>query len=142
MHTQPDDTAAPSVLLTGATGFVGRFLLSQLLNESDATIYCLVRARSDRTAMLRIRDTLTSYDLWRPGYERRVLTLPGDLRQLRLGLCRGAYETVVHEVGSIFHCGASVNHLETYEAAKAANVLATTELLKIAAQGRAKVLHH
>jgi thioester reductase-like protein len=142
MHTQPDDTAAPSVLLTGATGFVGRFLLSQLLDESDATIYCLVRARSERTAVLRIRDTLTCWDLWRPGYERRIVGLPGDLRQPHLGLPRDAYGTVVQRVSSIFHCGASVNHLESYDAAKAANVAATSELLKIAAQGRSRGFHH
>lgn len=142
MHTQHGDISRTSVLLTGATGFVGRFLLSELLDQSEATIYCLVRGQSQRDAAMRIRETLTGCGLWHPEHERRIVALPGDLRQPRLGLCEEAYDVVVQQAGSIFHCGASVNHLETYEAAKAANVRATNELLKIAAQGRTKFFHH
>jgi hypothetical protein len=34
------------VLLTGATGFLGAFLLRELLVSTEVTVYCLVRQRS------------------------------------------------------------------------------------------------
>ncbi len=143
MHqTQLGTSHARSVLLTGATGFVGRFLLAELLQESKTMVYCLVRARSHQEATTRIQRCLRHWDLWRPGYEGRIVALPGDLRQSRLGLCESDYQTVVRNAISIFHCGASVNHLESYNAAKAANVLATNELLKIASREVIKQFHH
>ena len=43
-----------AILLTGATGFLGAFLLSELLRQSRAKIYCLVRAVDGRSARIRI----------------------------------------------------------------------------------------
>ena len=131
-----------SVLLTGATGFVGRFLLAQLLQESQATVYCLVRAQSEHQAAIRVKASLTDWDLWRPAYERRIVATPGDLRQPHLGLSNDDYRAFAQKIDSIYHCGASVNHLETYDTAKAANVAATQELLRIATQETPKPLHY
>lgn len=129
-------------LLTGATGFVGRFLLSHLLQEQETTIYCLIRAPSKIEAYNRIRGVLSKWDLWHPRYERRIVAVPGDLRLGRLGLGDSDYRTLAQVIDSIYHCGASVNHLESYDRAKAANVIATEELLRIASEHTIKPIHY
>jgi len=135
-------TPAKVILLTGATGFVGRFLLTQLLEDTDATIHCLVRARSQHEAAFRLRTTLAQWDLWRDEYEPRIVAIPGDLRLPRLGLSEEAHRELAAHVDAIYHCATSMNHLETYAMAKAANVDAAWELLRLATCGRPKVINY
>ena len=129
------------VLLTGATGFVGRFLLCELLRETTATVSCLVRAPSEREARNRIKHSLLSWDLWRDEFEPRILAVPGDLRRLRLGLNDTDYESLA-DADSIIHCGASMNHLETYATAKVANVVGMKDLLRLAIHRKIKRVNY
>ena len=131
-----------AILLTGATGFVGRFLLAQLLEQTDAPVYCLVRAASQQQASLRLKATLLKWDLWRDEWAQRAIAVPGDLRQPRVGLDEPTYEMLARTVDTIYHCGASMNHLETYTRAKAANVGAAAELLRLAVYSRLKLVNY
>ena len=74
------------VLLTGATGFVGAHLLGNLLAETDATVYCLVRAGNKDDAIRRIAETLRYYGLHRDDTMKRVIALPGNPGLPRFGL--------------------------------------------------------
>jgi amino acid adenylation domain-containing protein/thioester reductase-like protein len=134
-------SAARAVLLTGATGFVGRFLLAELLQETSATVYCLVRSPSERQGFARIKESLSRWDLWRAQFGRRVVAVPGDLRAPRLGISKPTYERLADAIDAIYHCGTSMNHLETYEMARAANVAGAQELVKLAARRQPKLLN-
>jgi amino acid adenylation domain-containing protein/thioester reductase-like protein len=131
-----------TVLLTGCTGFVGRFLLEQLLRDTDATIHCLVRARSHQQATSRLRTTLVKWNLWRDEFERRIVTIPGDLGLPRLGINEATYRALADDVDSIYHCATSMNHLETYAMAKPTNVDGVNELLKLATHRKAKLFNY
>jgi len=135
-------TPPQAVLLTGSTGFVGRFLLIQLLETTGAIIYCLVRDQSERQGLSRLRATLSKWNLWRDEYAQRILVMPGDLRLPRLGLEQAAYEAVAESVDSIYHCGTSMNHLETYSMAKPANVEGCRELLKLATHRKSMLVNY
>ena len=132
---------AEAVLLTGGTGFVGRFLLAQLLQDTAATIYCLVRARSQYQAMSRLRGTMEKWDLWRDEFAPRIVAIAGDLRLPRLGLDEKIYRRLSQKIDSIYHCGTSMNHLETYAMAKPANVQSAKELLMLATEDRPKLIN-
>ena len=140
---KPGNCCVPeqAILLTGATGFVGRFLLSQLLHDTDATIYCLVRAPSAEQASSRLRTTLAKWELWHEAFEHRIVAIPGDLGLPRLGIDHLTYELLSKMIDSIYHCGTSMNHLETYSMAKAANVGSAQELLKLATSHRTKQIN-
>ncbi|MEP7242923.1 MAG: amino acid adenylation domain-containing protein [Gammaproteobacteria bacterium] len=131
-----------SVLLTGATGFVGRFLLKQLLEDTDGAVFCLIRATSQHQAVSRIAQTLAKWDLWRDEFESRIVPIRGDLRLPRLGIDDAAYQMLSLSIDSIYHCATSMNHLETYAMAKPANVESASELLKLATTNRPKVLNY
>ena len=60
------------VFLTGATGFLGAFLLHDLLTRTTARAYCLVRARDPESGGTRLRQALAKYGLWRPGFADRI----------------------------------------------------------------------
>ena len=131
-----------AILLTGATGFVGRFLLAQLLEDTDAVVYCLLRAASPQQASLRLKATLLKWDLWREEWAQRLVAVPGDLCRPGMGLDGPTYQMFADTIDTIYHCGASVNHLETYTMARAANVGAASELLRLAVRGRLKRVNY
>ncbi|WP_116810880.1 non-ribosomal peptide synthetase [Steroidobacter cummioxidans] len=133
---------ARAVLLTGATGFVGRFLLSQLLNETSATVHCLVRAPSSSQAFSRLKATLLKWDLWEERFESRIVAIPGDLRAPCLGLEPDVHEALSRDIDSIYHCATSMNHLETYAMARPANVRSVTELLRLAVRAKPKLVNY
>ncbi|MFC5743623.1 non-ribosomal peptide synthetase [Dyella tabacisoli] len=137
-----DAVAQNAILLTGCTGFVGRFLLAQLLQDTDARIYCLVRAPSAEQAFDRVRDTLLHWDLWQDSFASRLVAVPGDISLPRLGLNAAVYEALCQNIDTLFHNAASMNHLETYAMAKPANVEGAKEVLKFAVTGRQKQVNY
>ncbi|KAJ8607380.1 hypothetical protein MRB53_040326 [Persea americana] len=82
---------AKAVLLTGATGFLGPFLLRELLQSTDTRIICLVRFgephRDDVPAgVARLRRTMLDFGIWSDSIMDRIEVLPGDISRERLGL--------------------------------------------------------
>ena len=131
-----------TVLLTGATGFVGRFLLEELLRTTQASVYCVVRAKSDEQAGERLRRTLEKWDLWSSEYAHRMIALSGDLRADRLGFDDKTWDRLSADLDCIYHCATSMNHLETYEMAKPANVGSARTLLDLATRHRPKLINY
>ncbi len=129
------------VFLTGATGFLGAFLLHEILRRTGAEVFCLARARDAAEGAARIRETLESYSLWEEGFERRIVPVPGDLSEPLFGLSEAHFRELSGAVEAVYHCGASVNWVYPYEKLKPANVLGTQEALRLAAEGQSKPLH-
>ncbi|MBC6447904.1 type I polyketide synthase [Actinokineospora xionganensis] len=138
----PVDPSRPgTVLLTGATGFVGAFLCAELLGSTDATVLCLVRSADEREGLERVRANLDSYGL-RSTWGTRLAVVSGDLSRPRLGLTEASFADLAERVDTIHHCGAWVNFVRPYRALKAANVLGTQEILRLATTHKLKPVHH
>lgn len=129
------------VFLTGATGFIGAFLLRDLLAQTGAAVCCLVRADDEAAGRQRVRQNMERYGLWRDEFDERIMAVCGDLGQPRLGLSEENFRELAQEVDVIYHNGALVNFVYPYEAHKAANVLGTQEVLRLAAAGSLKAVH-
>ncbi|HEY1137572.1 MAG TPA: amino acid adenylation domain-containing protein [Xanthomonadaceae bacterium] len=127
-----------SVLLTGATGFLGAYMLRDLIDFSDAEVVCLVRADTPEDGIRRIRRNLESYRLWRDGDERRLVPVLGDLGSPRLGLDDAGFAALADRVDAIVHNGGQVNFIAPYETLEAANVGGTREVLALATTGHLK----
>jgi thioester reductase-like protein len=123
---------AGHVLLTGATGFLGRWLVKEIVDESDAVVTCLVRAGRDPD---RLFASLASTGLDAATFERRIRIVEADLREPQLGMTRAAFATLISGVDAICHGGARVNWVLPYRGLAAANVRATRDLLELAALG-------
>ncbi len=135
-------TAPANVLLTGATGFLGTFLLAELLQRTSASIYCLVRANDAEQGKNKLQQVLSDASLWQPEYSARIHALPGDLAQPRLGLSNQIFDDLAREVDTLYHNGSLVNMLYPYEQMKAANVDGTREIIRLATTHHIKPLHH
>ncbi|MGQ0837735.1 non-ribosomal peptide synthetase [Actinokineospora sp.] len=142
--TGPDDVAravrkaaAPdAVLLTGATGFLGSYLLADTLRHTDARVLCLVRAGTETGAAGRIERTLRGYGLWRDEDATRIVPVPGDLAAPRFGLSPERFAAMAAEVDLILHCAGLVNFALSYSDLKRANVGGTVEALRLACLSR------
>jgi thioester reductase-like protein len=124
------------ILLTGATGFLGAFVLAELLEHSEATINCLIRAATPEEGMRRLEITLGRYGLPAMKLTSRVRCIPGDLTKPRLGI-----RQPIDAIDMIIHSGAAVNFVYPYAALKADNVDGTREILRLAAVNGAR-LHY
>ncbi|WP_150048086.1 non-ribosomal peptide synthetase [Methylomonas rhizoryzae] len=133
---------AQAMLLTGATGFLGTFLLAELLEQTRANIYCLIRAVNEGEAQVRLQRQIGRYALQDRIDWSRVIAVCGDLAEPRLGLSVSRYEEIAGRVDAIYHNGAQVNFVQPYQALKAANVLATEAVLRLACYGKAKAVHY
>lgn len=130
------------ILLTGATGFLGAFLLRQLLDRTAATMHCLVRAGSVEEGHRRLQEALHSYGLWQADLRSRIVPVPGDLGATALGLSAAQLSELARTIDVIYHNAALVNWIFPYERLKPINVLGTQDILRLATRDRLKPVHY
>jgi len=106
-----------AVLLTGATGFVGREVLSRFLERDSRHVFALVRADNDDQAAGRL-----------PGHAR-LTAVAGDIEQRNLGLAASSSERLRREVTTVLHCAASVSFDMPLEQSRNVNVEGTRRVL-------------
>ena len=135
-----------TVLLTGATGFLGRYLLLEWLEQMelvDGTLICLVRAQSDEDAWQRLESTFDSGD---PGlvthFEElaadHLQVIAGDKGEANLGLDEQVWQRLADTVDLIVDCAAVVNGVMPYSELFGPNVVGTAELIRLALASRLK----
>ncbi|WP_435860014.1 thioester reductase domain-containing protein [Streptomyces narbonensis] len=135
-------TDPTTVFLTGATGFLGAFVLRDLLRTTTARVRVLVRGADPAEARERLRANLDWYRLAEDIDESRVDIVVGDLARPLLGLDKREFDRLSRETDVVYHVGASVNWILPYEDVKAANVAGTIEVLRLAARHRSVPVHY
>jgi fatty acid CoA ligase FadD9 len=139
--TAPTSVAPKTVLLTGATGFLGRLLAVELVKRlpTDGKLICLVRGQDDRAVQARMRGALEAaapeLGAWFDDVVPRRLTfLAGDLGAPRFGMAPTAYERLLESVDAVVHNGALVNHAMSYRDLFEPNVLGSLEVARFAVE--------
>ncbi|KAI5293620.1 large subunit of alpha-aminoadipate reductase [Ascosphaera acerosa] len=138
-----EDTSATgpvTVFLTGATGFLGAYIVRDLLSRSDENIriVALVRAKSDEQAVNRVKATCQAYGTWSDAWASRIECVRGDLGDERLGLTPERWSDISNRVDIVIHNGALVHWVYPYSNLRTANVLGTVDTLKMCASGKPK----
>ena len=129
-----------TVLLTGATGFVGRELLFRLAREPGQRIVCPIRARDAAQATARLNEVLDkAYPAPLTDEERsRVSALPADLVEERLALNNQQWDELAATVNRVVHGAASVDWALPIEAARGINVEGTRRVVELAQAAHAR----
>jgi len=124
-----------SVLLTGATGFLGMEVLVRLLeHQPDTEIIALVRATDRTQAAARIDTVLAQlYENPPPGAAQRIRAIPGDVSLPDLGLSADHRRELVGASTAIVHCAASISFDLPIEQAREINTQGTRRMLALAA---------
>ncbi|MCE9508584.1 MAG: amino acid adenylation domain-containing protein [Alphaproteobacteria bacterium] len=136
-------SAPKHIFLTGAAGFLGSRVLSELLQKTDADIHCLIRAENAAAALERIKKTVhKSAVVFSETQLSRIKPLCGDLSDPHFGLSAAEWSKLAETIDDIYHCAAKVNMLLPYRDLRATNVEATQEVLRFACTGKRKHLHH
>ena len=137
---------ASAIFVTGTTGFLGAFLLDQLVQSTgpDTTFYCLARDgdAGEGAHSNRVLETLKFYGLPSQSAGDRIIPVSGDLTQPRMGLGGDTYNELAEKIDLVFHCAASVNYVYPYSASKPHTVGGTTEVLRFATIGKPKTVQY
>ena len=135
-----------TVLLTGATGFLGRYLALHWLermNLVDGKVILLVRAKDNAAARHRVDATFDSGDPTLLGHYRSLAAdhlevIAGDKGDANLGLDSATWQRLADSVDLIVDPAALVNHVLPYSQLFGPNVVGTAELIRIALTTRIK----
>jgi len=135
-----------TVLLTGATGFLGRYLTLEWLErmgQVDGKLIALVRGRDAATARERLDNTFDSGDPdllrhYRELAAHHLEVIAGDKGEPDLGLDPVTWQRLADTADLIVDSAALVNHLLPYRELFGPNTLGTAELIRIALTTRLK----
>jgi fatty acid CoA ligase FadD9 len=135
-----------TVLLTGATGFLGRYLALEWLERMDfvdGKVIALVRAKSDEDARARLDKTFDSGDPKLLEHYQQLAAdhlevIAGDKGEANLGLDPQTWQRLADTVDLIVDPAALVNHVLPYSELFGPNALGTAELIKIALTSKIK----
>ncbi|KAI9824562.1 MAG: putative NRPS-like protein biosynthetic cluster [Thelocarpon impressellum] len=134
-------TSGPiTVLVTGATGFLGAYILRDLLGRHAARLHVVahVRARNAQEAFDRVRLTCQAYGVWSADWTGHLRCVNGNLGEPRLGLDSSTWKSLTEQVDVVIHNGAWVHWVYPYSNLKSSNVQGTLDALALCATGKAK----
>ena len=141
----PDAPVSPAdfrhALVTGATGFVGRFLVRDLLErDPDLTVHCLVRAANPDEGLERLRANMRHAETWDDDFAPRLRIHPGDIEQPRLGLSGSDFDDLCGRIDAVYHLAAALNLTKSYLAIRRANTFSLRNVLELSLTTRRKHL--
>ncbi|KAK2100715.1 cyclin-dependent kinase inhibitor far1 [Saguinus oedipus] len=141
MVSIPEYYEGKNVLLTGATGFLGKVLLEKLLRSCPKvnSVYVLVRQKARQTPQERVEEILSGklFDRLRdenPDFREKIIAINSELTQPKLALSEEDKEVIIDSTNIIFHCAATVRFNENLRDAVQLNVIATRQLILLAQQ--------
>ncbi|MBQ9004069.1 MAG: AMP-binding protein [Eggerthellaceae bacterium] len=122
-----------SVLVSGATGFLGSAIVEELLETAPGLrIYVPVRGRGNRTPEQRLTSLWWERPALREALGTRVVAVEGDIEREHLGLAPARYDELAREVSCVFHAAAEVGVNQTRENFRSVNVCGTNHMLEFA----------
>jgi fatty acid CoA ligase FadD9 len=142
--------AANTVLMTGATGYLGRFLCLewlQRLAQTGGKLICIARGSGPAAARQRIDEALDSGDgdltrHFQTLAAEHLEVLAGDIGQPNLGLDEATWKRLTDNVDQIVHPAALVNHILPYGQLFGPNVVGTAELIRLALTSKLKPFNY
>lgn len=132
---QPIHSSTPiAILMTGCTGFLGRFVLDSVLRRyPTARITCLVRGVNDDDARMRLEKAMQKDQLLESDTcfnTQRVGILASHLDQPCFGLSAAVYSQLATTITHVVHCAAKVHFVLPFADLRSHNVTATLHVLR------------
>ena len=146
----PVDAEPHTVLLTGANGYLGRFLALewlQRLSETGGTLICLLRGADDASARARLEQIFDDGNAELSARFRALAgdhleVIAGDITRPQFGVGAQVWDTLAQRVDLIVHPAALVNHVLPYRQLFGPNVVGTAEVIALALSTRLKPINY
>ncbi len=139
MDAPVDPSDFREVLLTGATGFLGRFLLRDLLRRKPFLIVtCIVRADHSQHAFSRIKTAFEEAEIWEDEFAPRIRAVAGDIHLPRFGLEPSQFADLCRGIDAAYHLAASLSVATPYVALRKTNVFSIRNILDLCLTTRLK----
>lgn len=138
------DALSPSsgatFFLTGATGFLGAYLVKDILDRENTKLIAHIRGAKDLSfAKDRLTRSLKGYGLWQDQWADRISCVLGDLSKPRLGLDDASWKHIAETADVFVHNAAYVHWIARYEQMMRSNVLSTIDAMKLCNEGKPKL---
>lgn len=134
-HRKSDKLTSNTVIVTGATGFVGAHIVADLLAHTQSQVICLIRADSLLTAQTKLKDTVAKYRLdlsIESLLQSRLTIVLTDLQKPNIGFTRNACKALCEKASTIIHAAAKTSVTRDYDSLRDVNTLATASLTLLA----------
>ncbi|XP_065208709.1 putative fatty acyl-CoA reductase CG5065 [Planococcus citri] len=133
--------AYKKVLITGATGFMGKVLVWKLLHSCPQldTIFVLMRPKHGKPSLTRKTEFFNSpvfenFKKENPKVLQKVVLIGGDVGEDRLGLSDKDRDMLIDQVSIIFHSAAILKMNADLRTAINVNTIGTVRMLELAQQ--------
>lgn len=136
-----DKSETINVFLTGATGYLGSFIVRDLLSarpNSSVKVYAHVRASSKEAGFDRLRNAGLTYGIWKDSWKDNIEVVLGDLSKPQFGVDNETWNNLTETIDVIIHNGAFVHWVYPYSQLRDANVLSTVNVMNMCGSGKAK----
>ena len=120
--------------VTGATGFIGRFLVGRLLKREDSRVFALVRSGSEYKLDALRRRLGVDAD--------RLVAIQGDINEKLLGVSKRDQDDLNGQVDHFFHLAAIYDLTADENTQRYTNIEGTRQTLKLAEKLEAGCFHH
>jgi len=134
-------TTPHHILLTGATGFVGAHLLSEILATSTACIHCPIRCTDALSGLARIFQIMERYEItinrddW-----ARIHVYPSDISEDNMGIVKADYLSLAKKIDKVYHSASAVNFIMPYSYMKRDNVTGLKKIIEFCVLEKTKPL--
>ncbi|KAM9771653.1 fatty acyl-CoA reductase 1 [Syngnathus typhle] len=135
--------AGKNVLITGATGFMGKVLVEKLLRSCPdvRALFLLVRPKAGQSMQERVDDMMKCklFDRVREDdadFHRKVIGVSSEMTQPGLAISPEDADKLAACVNVVFHCAATIRFDEPLKHAVQLNVIGTQQLLGLARRMR------
>ncbi len=131
-----ESTPIGTLLLTGSTGFLGRYMLREFLTHETGTAYCLIRANDEQHATERLRQALhqdfgTTLDAH---IGTRIIPVASDL------LSFTPHQLPAH-IDTVIHCAADTRHFAADQSIEQTNIGGTDHITDFCLARQARLIH-
>ncbi|CCE61428.1 hypothetical protein TPHA_0A03520 [Tetrapisispora phaffii CBS 4417] len=131
-----------NVFLTGATGFLGSYLLADILNHNNKAyefkIFAHVRAENRQAGLERLKKSGMIYGTWSSSFEEHIEIVLGNLSAYQFGLKEDKWVNLCDTIDIIIHNGALVHWVFPYEKMRDPNVISTINVMSLASYKKPK----
>ncbi|MBB1485775.1 non-ribosomal peptide synthetase [Oceanospirillum sediminis] len=140
---QPEQDKGPqNIFLTGATGYLGCYILKSLLEQTQDTIYCLIRCNDEENGYFRLQQMAEERGMTLEIDRERVHIIPGDLINDRYGLDDTQYQWLAENIDKVMHIAALISLIAPLSGLYPINVKGSANAIELATTHHVKPVHY